>query len=198
MIVTKKIENFKCTVVRPSNMIEEKDFKSLMGKNGTVLFFYPKDFTFVCPTEIISFDNRVKDFQERGYTVIGCSVDNEYSHVAWKNTPVDKGGIGMIQYDLISDLDKNIARMFDVLIEEKVALRGSFLIDNEMVCRHAVINDLPLGRSVDEMLRMVDALEFFKKNGEVCPANWRKGKEGIKADPAGIANYLEKHKNDLK
>ncbi len=198
MIVTKKIEDFVATVVEPNNSVKDKKFSKMMGPKGAVLFFYPKDFTFVCPTEIVAFDNKVDEFKKRGYNVIGCSVDNEYAHIAWKNTPVNQGGIGQVKYDLISDLDKKVAKMFDVLIEEKVALRGSFLIDNEMVCRHAVINDLPLGRSIDEMIRMVDALEFYKENGEVCPANWHKGKAAIKADPKGIASYLSKNSSDLK
>lgn len=197
MIVTKKIEDFKAVVVTGKNEIKEMEFSKMFGKNGVVLFFYPKDFTFVCPSEIIAFNNRYKEFKDRGYEVVGVSTDNEFCHLAWKNTEINKGGIGQIEYPLIADINKNISRTFDVLFDESVALRGSFLIDNNHIVRHAVINDLPLGRNIDEMIRMVDALEFFKEHGEVCPANWKKGQEGMKANPKGVADYLSKNSSKL-
>lgn len=198
MIVTKKIDNFQATVVTGKNEIKEMSLKELMGKNGVVLFFYPKDFTFVCPSEIIAFDNRYKDFLEKGYEVVGVSTDNEFCHLAWKNTEVNKGGIGQIQFPLISDIKKELSRSFDILFDDAVALRASFLIDKDFVVRHAVINDLPLGRSIDEMLRMTDALNFFNEHGDVCPANWRKGQAAMKASPEGVKDYLSNNAKDLK
>ncbi len=197
MIVTKKAYDFTATAVMPDNQIKEITLSKSLGKNGAVVFFYPKDFTFVCPTEIIAFDKRVKEFEARGYNVIGVSVDNEFCHFAWKNTEVKKGGIGNVQFPLVSDITKEISRAYDVLVDEAVALRGSFLIDKNMVVRHAVINDLPLGRNIDEMVRMCDTLNFFNEHGEVCPANWHKGEEGMKADPKGVADYLSKNSTKL-
>lgn len=169
---------------------------SKKGKKG-ILFFYPLDFTFVCPSEIIAFDNRVKEFKTRGAELIGVSVDSKFSHFAWKNTPVDKGGIGNVQFPLVSDLTKSIARDYDVLMGEAVAFRGVFLIDGDGVVRHQIVNDLPLGRNVDEALRMVDALNFHEEHGEVCPANWNRGDEGMKATAEGVAGYLKKHASKL-
>ncbi|HEU5046426.1 MAG TPA: peroxiredoxin [Rickettsiales bacterium] len=166
------------------------------GKKG-VLFFYPLDFTFVCPSEIIAFNNRVKEFKSRGAELIGVSVDSKFSHFAWKNTPVEKGGIGNVQFPLVSDLTKSIARDYDVLVNEAVSFRGLFLIDGEGVVRHQVVNDLPLGRNVEEALRMVDALNFHEENGEVCPVNWNRGDEGMKATADGVASYLKKHAKKL-
>ncbi|HOC73244.1 MAG TPA: peroxiredoxin, partial [Candidatus Hydrogenedentes bacterium] len=173
--VTQPAPDFKATAVMADNTFNEKfQLSDYRGKH-VVLFFYPLDFTFVCPSEIIAFDKRLKEFEERGVQVVGVSVDSHFTHWAWKNTPVEKGGIGNIQYPLVSDLTKQIARDYGVLVNEAVALRGLFLIDKDGVVRHALVNDLPLGRSVDEALRIVDALQFHEENGEVCPANWRKG-----------------------
>ena len=157
-----------------------------------VLFFYPLDFTFVCPSEIIAFDHRLKDFKARNTAVIGVSVDSEFTHFAWRQTPVDKGGIGPVGYPLVADLNKNIARAYGVLLNEAVALRGLFLLDTHGVVRHALVNDLPLGRSVDEALRLVDALQYHEEHGEVCPANWKQGEKGMKPTAAGVADYLAK------
>lgn len=191
--VTQPAPDFKATAVMPDNSFNEKfQLSDYRGKH-VILFFYPLDFTFVCPSEIIAFDKRVKEFEERGVQVVGVSVDSHFSHWAWKNTPVEKGGIGNIQYPLVSDLTKQIARDYGVLVNEAVALRGLFLIDKEGLVRHALVNDLPLGRSVDEALRIVDALQFHEENGEVCPANWRKGAEGMKASAEGVAEYLSKN-----
>jgi len=199
MIVTKKSPEFSATAVMPNNEINENfSLYENFGENGTVLFFYPLDFTFVCPTEIIAFNHRLGEFEKRGINVIGVSIDSHFSHLAWKNTDVNNGGIGQIQYPLVADLTKSIARDFDVLIEDAgVALRGSFLIDKDGTVRHSVINDLPLGRNIDEMLRMVDTMLFTNEHGEVCAAGWNSGDEGMKADTEGVAEYLAKHENEL-
>lgn len=191
MLVTKKAPDFKAAAVLANNQIV-KDFELSrnLGRNGAVLFFWPLDFTFVCPSEIIAMDHRVKDFQEKGFNVIGVSIDSDVVHFAWKNTPINQGGIGNVQFPMVADLNKQISRDYDVLFDESVALRGSFLIDKHQVIRHVVINDLPLGRNMDEMLRMCDALTFFETNGEVCPAGWNKGDKGMKATTEGVAEYL--------
>lgn len=192
-LVTKEAPDFTAQAVMPDNTIKE-DFSlsSLRGKH-VVLFFYPLDFTFVCPTEIIAFNRKLDEFKSRGVEVVGISVDSQFSHFAWKNTKPEDGGIGNIQFPLVADLSKNIARNYGVLFGEEVALRGLFLIDKEGIVRHCVINDLPLGRSVDEAIRMVDALQFFEENGEVCPANWHKGEDGMDPSANGVADYLAKH-----
>ena len=198
VLVGKKAPDFTASAVMPNNEISDKFnlHSFLKGKIG-VLFFYPLDFTFVCPSEIIAFDNRLKEFKDRGAEVIGVSVDSKFSHLAWKNTEVNKGGIGQVQYPLVSDLTKSIARDYDVLMGEAVALRGTFLIDQEGVVRHQVVNDLPLGRNIDEAIRMVDSLKFFQEHGEVCPAGWNKGKQGMKADSEGVADYLANNAKSL-
>jgi len=192
-LVTKQAPDFTATAVMPDNSMKE-DFKlsDYRGKY-VILFFYPLDFTFVCPSEIIAFDKNLDKFKERGCEVIGVSVDSQFSHWAWKNTPVKEGGIGNVQYPLVADLDKSISRRYGVLLDMGVALRGTFLIDKEGMVRHAVINDLPLGRSIDEALRMVDALKFHEKHGDVCPANWHEGEEAMKPTAEGVADYLAKH-----
>lgn len=198
MLVTKKAPDFTAPAVLGNNTIDGNfNLYKNMGKNGTVVFFYPKDFTFVCPSEIIAFDKRFKDFQERGINVIGISGDNEFCHFAWKNTPVNQGGIGNVQFPLVADLTKEISRSFDVLFDEAVALRGSFLLDKDGTVRHAVINDLPLGRNIDEMIRMVDTMLFTNEHGEVCPAGWHKGEKGMKANPEGVADYLKNNSDKL-
>jgi len=198
MIVTNKAPDFTATAVLGNNQIVE-DFNLMenLGEKGAVLFFYPLDFTFVCPSEIIAFDHRLDEFTSRGINVIGVSVDSQFSHFAWKETPVNKGGIGQVRFPLVADLTKQIARDYDVLLDDAVALRGSFLIDADGTVRHAVINDLPLGRNIDEMIRMVDTMIFTNEHGEVCPAGWAKGDEGMKADTEGVAEYLAKHESEL-
>jgi len=214
MLVTKPAPQFKATAIMGDNTFKEISLADYKGKK-VVLFFYPLDFTFVCPTEILAFNHRLADFEKRGVQVLGCSVDSQYSHWAWKNMATKEGGIGDIQYPILADLDKNIARAYDVLVgstpatvltdegEEEttvgggVALRASFLIDEEGVIRHAVINDLPLGRNIDEMLRTVDALTFNQTHGEVCPAGWEDGDDGMTADANGVASYLEKNADQL-
>ncbi len=198
MIVTNKAPNFTATAVLGNNeIVDDFNLYENFGEKGTVVFFYPLDFTFVCPSEIIAFDHRLDEFTSRGINVIGVSVDSQFSHFAWKNTPVEEGGIGQVRFPLVADLSKQIARDFDVLLNESVALRGSFLIDTDGTVRHAVINDLPLGRNIDEMLRMVDAMLFTNEYGEVCPAGWHKGEEGMKPSTDGVAQYLEKHAEEL-
>jgi len=189
-LVPKPAPDFKADAVLPDGSFEELSLSSYKGKSYVVLFFYPLDFTFVCPSEIIAFDRRLKEFQERGAEVVGVSIDSKFSHFAWRQTPVDKGGIGEIGYPLVSDLSKNISRDFGVLFDESVALRGLFLIDKEGVVRHALVNDLPLGRSVDEALRVLDALQFHEQHGEVCPADWKKGDQAMKPTAEGVAEYL--------
>jgi len=191
-LVAKEAPNFKAQAVLENNAIEEIELGSYRGKY-VVLFFYPLDFTFVCPSEIIAFDKKLDKFREKNAEVIGVSVDSQYTHFAWKSTPVEKGGIGPVRYPLVADLDKNIARSYGVLLDESVALRGLFLIDKEGVVRHELVNDLPLGRNVDEALRMLDALQFVEEHGEVCPANWTQGEDGMKPDAEGVADYLAKH-----
>nr|WP_041795158.1 peroxiredoxin [Pararhodospirillum photometricum] len=168
----------------------------LAGGYGLV-FFYPLDFTFVCPSEILAHDNRMPAFEERGCKVVAVSVDSQYTHLAWKRTPVEEGGLGPVRFPLVADLTKNIARSYGVLTGDAVALRGSFLIDRAGVVRQQVINDLPLGRDVDETLRMLDALIFHDTHGEVCPAGWRKGKAGMTPTPEGVAAFLAENAKSL-
>lgn len=193
MLVTKPAPDFTATAVMPDNSFKD-DFKlsSYRGKY-VVLFFYPLDFTFVCPSEIIAFDKSIAKFKQKGAEVIGVSVDSHFTHLAWKNTPRNQGGIGQVQYPLVADLKKEIASVYDVLLEGGIALRGLFLIDKQGIIRHALVNDLPLGRSVDEALRLLDALQFTEAHGEVCPANWREGEEAMKPTAKGVAEYLAKH-----
>ncbi len=198
MLVTKKAPDFTATTVLANgSIVEDFNLYENFGEKGTVLFFYPLDFTFVCPSEIIAFSKRVADFKERGVNVIGVSVDSQFSHFAWRETDVNNGGIGRIEYPLVADITKSIARDYDVLLNDSVALRGSFLIDADGTVRHAVINDLPLGRNIDEMLRMVDTMLFTNEHGEVCPAGWNKGDAGMTASTEGVAKYLGKHEGDL-
>lgn len=168
----------------------------LQGKYA-VIFFYPLDFTFVCPTEIIAFDNRIEQFTELNTEVIGISVDSHFSHNAWRNTPRDKGGIGAVKFPLVSDISKSISKDYGVLLDESIALRGTFVIDRDFIVRHQTVNDLPLGRSVDETIRIVKELQYTEKHGEVCPAGWNEGKEGMKPDAEGVANYLANHNEKL-
>lgn len=198
VLVGKPAPDFTVTAVMGNNEINE-GFNLLSHVKGkyAVLFFYPLDFTFVCPSEILAFDHRYQDFKDRNTEVIAVSVDSQFSHLAWKNTPVNNGGLGQVKFPMVADLTKSIARDYDVLINDAVALRGTFLIDRDGVVRHQVVNDLPLGRNVDEAIRMVDALQFFEQHGEVCPAGWQKGKPGMKASTAGVAEYLAAHAAEL-
>ena len=198
MLVTNPAPDFTATtVLADGSIVENFKLSENFGEKGTVLFFYPLDFTFVCPSEIIAFSHRVDEFKSRGVNVIGVSVDSQFSHFAWRETPVNKGGIGRVKFPLVADLSKKISKDYDVLFGESVALRGSFLIDGKGIIRHAVINDLPLGRNIDEMIRMVDAMQFTDEHGEVCAAGWVKGDEGMKASTEGVAEYLAKNREKL-
>ena len=191
-LVTKEAPEFAAQAVMPDNSFAELKLSSYRGKY-VVLFFYPLDFTFVCPSEIIAFDAAIATFEKKNAQVIGVSVDSHFTHLAWKGTPRNQGGIGQIKYPLVADLTKQIARDYGVLLDGGIALRGLFLIDKAGVVRHALINDLPLGRSVDEALRVLDALQFHEQHGDVCPANWHAGEEAMKPTAAGVASYLAKH-----
>ncbi len=198
MLVTKKAPDFTATAVLANgSIVSDFNLYKNLGSKGAVVFFYPLDFTFVCPSEIIAFSHRIDEFTSRGVNVIGVSVDSQFSHFAWRETPVENGGIGKIKYPLVADITKQISRDFDVLFDDSVALRGSFLLDADGTVRHAVINDLPLGRNIDEMIRMVDTMIFTNEHGEVCPAGWQKGDEGMKADTKGVADYLAKNASKL-
>lgn len=210
VLVGKQAPDFTATAVLADGSFDDKfnllnhlgikkDASGKVTKKGKigVLFFWPLDFTFVCPSEIIAFNNRLKEFKLRKTEVIGVSVDSHFTHLAWKQTPVEKGGIGNVGFPMVADITKSIARDYDVLLNGAVAFRGTFMIDGNGVVRHQVVNDLPLGRNVDEALRMVDALQFFEENGEVCPAGWQRGEEGMKASAEGVAKYLKGHAKKL-
>jgi peroxiredoxin (alkyl hydroperoxide reductase subunit C) len=191
--VTQSAPSFSTTAVMPDNTFNDNFALADYKGQYVVLFFYPLDFTFVCPSEIIAFDDKLLEFKSRNCQVIGASVDSHFTHLAWKNTPRVEGGIGNIQYPLVSDLTKSIATDYEVLLGDGIALRGLFLIDKDGLLRHKLVNDLPLGRNVDEALRVLDALQFTEEHGEVCPANWNKGDEAMKPTAEGVAEYLAKH-----
>ncbi len=193
LLVTKPAPDFTATAVLPDNTFQD-NFKlsDLQGKY-VLLFFYPLNFTFVCPSEILAFNKAVKQFEESNCQLLGISIDSHFSHFAWKNTPINEGGIGNIQYPLISDLDKSISKQYGVLLDAGIALRGLFLLDKEGIIRHQVVNDLPLGRNVNEALRILHALQFTEEHGEVCPANWNQGEEAMKPTAEGVAAYLSSH-----
>jgi len=198
MLVTNKAPDFTATAVLGDNQIVDNfNLYQNIGAKGAVLFFYPLDFTFVCPSEIIAFDKRLEEFTSRGIVVIAVSIDSQFSHFAWKNTPINQGGIGQVRFPMVADITKQISRDYDVLFKEGVALRGSFLIDKDGTVRHAVINDLPLGRNIDEMIRMIDTMLFTNEYGEVCPAGWQKGDKGMTASTAGVADYLAHNSDKL-
>ena len=189
-MITKEAPDFKATAVMPDNSFKEDFSLSEYRGKYVLLFFYPLDFTFVCPSEILAFNQAVEEFEKHNCQLVGISVDSHFSHFAWKNTPVNQGGIGNIQYPLVADLDKSISNNYGVLLDAGIALRGLFLIDKEGIVRHMVINDLPLGRSVNEALRVLHALQFTEEYGDVCPANWQKGEEAMKPTAEGVAEYL--------
>ena len=209
VLVGKAAPDFTAVAVMGNNEIKESfNLKEcLEGKYDNpnlphinkyvVVYFYPLDFTFVCPSEIIAFDHRLDEFKKRNVEVIGVSIDSHFTHLAWKNTAIDKGGIGQVRYPLVADIKHEICKAYDVEAEGGVAYRGSFLIDRAGVVRHQVVNDLPLGRNIDEMLRMIDALQFTEEHGEVCPAGWSKGKAGMNASTEGVAKYLANHAKEL-
>ncbi|MDP3463879.1 MAG: peroxiredoxin [Bacteroidales bacterium] len=208
VLVGKKAPLFEAdAVVDGGEFVEKFSLEQYIGKKHVVFFFYPLDFTFVCPTEIIAFQDKISEFEKRNVAVVGCSIDSKFSHWAWLNTPREKGGIEGVNYPIVSDLSKTISANFDVLAGEfdynedgemefngeAVAYRGLFLIDKQGIVRHQVVNDLPLGRSIDEAIRMIDALQYFEEHGEVCPANWKPGDDAMQATHDGVANYLANH-----
>jgi peroxiredoxin (alkyl hydroperoxide reductase subunit C) len=192
-LVTQPAPDFTATAVLADNTFDDTFTLSALRGKYVILFFYPHDFTFVCPTEILAFDEALDEFQKRDTEIVGVSVDSHYTHAAWKRTPVDDGGIGPIRFPLVSDLDRSIARDYGVLLDEGAALRGLFLIDREGVVRHALVNDIPLGRNVNEALRTLDALRFHELRGDVCPANWNEGDEGLAETHDGVVDYLSKY-----
>ena len=208
VLVGKKAPLFEAdAVINGGEFVEKFSLQQYIGKKHVIFFFYPLDFTFVCPTELLAFQEQIGEFEKRNVVVVGCSVDSKYSHWAWLNTEKKKGGIQGVKYPIVSDLSKTISSNYDVLAGEWMynedgtvefegaakAYRGLFLIDKQGIVRHQVVNDFPLGRSIDEALRMVDALQFFEENGEVCPADWHKGEEGMKENAESVANYLSNH-----
>lgn len=205
VLVGKKAPSFRAkAVVNGGEIVENFSLDQYFGKKMVIFYFYPADFTFVCPTEIIAFQDKIQEFEERNVAIVGCSVDSEFSHWKWLQTERRDGGIKGVTYPLVADSAKTIAENFDVLAGEydynengeatftgsPVAYRGLFLIDKQGIVRHQVVNDLPIGRSIEEALRVVDALQFFEENGEVCPADWQKGDKGLKATQEGVAEYL--------
>lgn len=185
-------------VLGNGEIVDEFNFKAATKGKNAVVFFYPLDFTFVCPSELIAFDHRLEEFTKRNVEVIGVSIDSQFSHNAWRNTAINDGGIGQVGYTLVADVKHDICQAYDVEHPEAgVAFRGSFLIDTNGMVRHQVVNDLPLGRNIDEMLRMVDALQFHEEHGEVCPAGWKDGDKGMAASPSGVAEYLASEADKL-
>ncbi|MDR3392945.1 MAG: peroxiredoxin [Sulfuriferula sp.] len=197
VLVCKPAPDFTATAVMGNNEIKDITFSEFTKGKYVVIFFYPLDFTFVCPSELIAFDHRLAEFTKRGVEVLSVSIDSQFTHLAWKNTPINKGGIGQVKYTMVADIKHEIAKAYDVELDGSVALRGSFLIDRSGVVRHQVVNDLPLGRDIDEMLRVIDALQFTEEHGEVCPAGWKKGDEGMGASPEGVAKYLAENADKL-
>ena len=191
-LVAKPAPEFTAQAVMPDGSFKEIKLSDYKGKY-VILFFYPLDFTFVCPTEIIAFSEKMDEFKKRNTEVLGISIDSHFSHLAWRNTDRKQGGLGDIQYPLVADVNKKITYDYGVMHEAGIAFRGLFLIDTNGIVQHQLINNLPLGRNIDEALRMVDALQFHEKNGEVCPANWSEGSDGMKADPTGSKEYFQKH-----
>ncbi|MCJ9429685.1 peroxiredoxin [Kordiimonas marina] len=199
VLAGKPAPDFTSVAVMADGSINENfNLKEYLAGDYGLLFFYPLDFTFVCPSEILAFNNRMAKFKELGVKVVACSIDSQFTHIAWRNTSTKEGGLGPVDFPMVADVTKQVARDYDVLIEEAgVALRGTFLIGKDGLVWHQTVNNLPLGRNVDEFVRLVEALQFHEEHGEVCPAGWNKGDEGMKADAAGVADYLSKHASEL-
>ena len=199
VLVTRKAPDFTAkAVLANGEIVSDFNLKSRILGKPAVIFFWPMDFTFVCPSELIAFDNRYTEFQKRGVEIIGISLDSEFVHAAWRKVPTEKGGIGKVKYPMVADVKREIIKTYGIEHPYAgVALRGAFLIDKDGIVRHQVVNDLPFGRNIDEMMRMVDALQFHEKHGEVCPAQWKKGEEGMVASTEGVAKYLSKNLTKL-
>ncbi len=197
ILVTSPAPDFTAVAVMPNNSINESFSLSDLRGKYVVLLFYPLDFTFVCPSEVIAHNHRIVEFKKRSVEIVGISIDSQFTHLAWRNTGTENGGIGSIDFPLVADIRHDIIKAYGVRHPAGTALRGSFLIDKEGIVRHQIINDLPLGREVDEMLRLVDALQFTEEHGEVCPAGWKKGDEGMKPNTAGVADYLARYADKL-
>ncbi|MBL3284333.1 Peroxiredoxin [Rickettsiales endosymbiont of Paramecium tredecaurelia] len=197
VFVGKKIPNFHIKTVMPDNEIKTLELHDYFGESKGVIFFYPLDFTFVCPSEIIAINNRINEFNDRDTKVLLASVDSPYCHLAWKRTSYEKGGVGDIAIPMVADLTKEMSKTFGVLSNEGISLRGTFVVDENLVLRHMLINDAPIGRSIEEMMRVIDALIHFQEYGEVCPAGWHKGKEGMTPTTSGVSSYLTSHADTL-
>lgn len=203
VLVGKQAPFFDCpeklfsAVLGNGQIVNDFNFKKFTANKYSVLFFYPLDFTFVCPTELIAFDHRLAEFKARHVEVIGISIDSAFAHHAWRNTPVNEGGIGEVGYPLVADVQHQLCQAYDVESPDGVAFRGTFLMDKLGIVRHQLVNDLPLGRNIDEAIRMVDALQYVEQHGEVCPAGWSKGKKAMKADQAGAVAYLSTNAKEL-
>ena len=198
MILGKKAPDFTAAAVLGDNSIlSDFNLYKNIGEKGALIFFYPRDFAFVCPTELIALNKRYEEFKSRGIEVIAVSGDNELSHLAWKNTPINKGGVGQLVYPMVADLTRSIARSFDVLYKDAIPLRAAFLLDENAIVKHLVVNDIALGRNIDELIRMVDAMLFVKEHGELCPAGWVRGDSTMKADTKSVLEYLSKNEDKL-
>ena len=197
VLIAKQAPEFTAPAVMPDGSMKEDFSLSDLKGRYVVLFFWPLDFTFVCPTEILAHDRRIEQFKERQVEVVGVSIDSQFTHFAWRNTDINDGGIGPVKFPMVADIDHSITRAYGVEHPGNVAMRASFLIDRDGVVQHQVVNNLPLGRNVDEMLRMVDALQYTEEHGEVCPAGWQKGDEGMTPTAQGVSDYLSKKSDTL-
>ncbi|MDQ2693863.1 MAG: peroxiredoxin [Pseudomonadota bacterium] len=197
VLVTREAPDFTAPAVLADGTITESFRLSDLRGRHVVLFFWPLDFTFVCPSEIIAHNNRIARFRELGVEVVGVSIDSQFTHYAWRNTPVEKGGVGAVGFPMVADVNHAITRAYGIEHPNGVALRASFLIDRDGVVQHQVVNNLPLGRDVDEMLRLVEALQYTEEHGEVCPAGWRRGQQGMKPTAEGVAGYLAENAEAL-
>lgn len=199
VLVGRKAPDFCVSAVLGNGeIVKEFKLSDAIKNKYALVFFYPLDFTFVCPSELIALDRRMDEFKKRGVEVIAVSIDSQFTHSAWRNTPIEKGGIGPVKYTMAADINHNICQSFGVEHPVAgVALRGAFIIDKQGVIRAQVVNDLPIGREIDELIRLVDAIQFHEEHGEVCPAGWNKGKKAIKPTAMGIANYLEENAETL-
>ncbi len=199
ILVGRKAPDFTtAAVLGNGEIVNNFNLSDAMSEKYGLVFFYPLDFTFVCPSELIALDKRVPEFEKRNVEVMAVSIDSQFSHLAWRNTPINQGGIGKVNYTLVADVNHSICQAYGVEHPEAgVAFRGAFIIDKNGIVRAQLVNDLPLGRNIDELLRLVDALQFHEEHGEVCPAGWQKGDTGMRANPEGVARYLEAHSETL-